>query len=67
MANCLTFAGPLQKIHINNSPHLGLDPECLQDFMLGRTDEEPADDFDRFIERIGGIYLTSIVMQEVKS
>jgi NADPH-dependent glutamate synthase beta subunit-like oxidoreductase/coenzyme F420-reducing hydrogenase delta subunit len=46
---------------------IGLDPESLQVFMLGSSDEDSADDFDRFIEKIGGIYLTSIVMQEVKS
>ncbi|MDY7019579.1 MAG: FAD-dependent oxidoreductase [Chloroflexota bacterium] len=45
---------------------IGLEPERLQTFILG-TNEDPATEMDRFAERIGGFYLASLIMQEVKS
>jgi len=47
--------------------HIGLEPERLQTFVLGTTGEDPAKELDKFTEQIGGLYLASIIMQEVKS
>jgi NADPH-dependent glutamate synthase beta subunit-like oxidoreductase/coenzyme F420-reducing hydrogenase delta subunit len=46
---------------------IGLEPERLQTFALGPTDEKPTEALDRFVEEIGGLCLTSVIMQEVKS
>ena len=46
---------------------IGLEPERLQTFVLGTTNENPAEELDKFVEQIGGFYLASLVMQEVKS
>ena len=45
---------------------LGLEPERLQAFILP-TNEDATKELDEFAERIGGLYLASVVMQEVKS
>jgi len=46
---------------------IGLEPERLQAFVLETTDENPAEELDKFVEQIGGLYLASVIMQEVKS
>ena len=46
---------------------IGLEPERLQDFFLGTTNEDPTEELDRFVERVGEFYLSSLIMQEVKS
>jgi len=46
---------------------LGLEAERLQTFFPDATDKDPAKELDRFVEQIGGLYLTSVIMQEVKS
>jgi len=46
---------------------IGLEPERLQTFMLDATNEDPAKELDRFAEQIGGLYLASVIVQEVKS
>jgi NADPH-dependent glutamate synthase beta subunit-like oxidoreductase/coenzyme F420-reducing hydrogenase delta subunit len=46
---------------------IGLEPERLQAFALGSTDEEPTEALDRFVKEISGLCLTSVIMQEVKS
>jgi len=46
---------------------IGLEPERVQVFALGTTDEDPAEALDRFVEQIGGLYLASVIKQEVKS
>jgi NADPH-dependent glutamate synthase beta subunit-like oxidoreductase/coenzyme F420-reducing hydrogenase delta subunit len=45
---------------------LGLEPERLQAFILP-TNEDATKELDEFAEQIGGLYLASVVMQEVKS
>jgi formate dehydrogenase beta subunit len=44
---------------------IGLQPERLQAFIA--TDSDPASELDKFTERIGELYLASVIMQEVKS
>jgi formate dehydrogenase beta subunit len=46
---------------------VGLEPERLQTFALGTTDEEPTEALDRFVEQISGLRLASVIIQEVKS
>jgi len=46
---------------------IGLEPERVQVFALGTTDEDPAEALDRFVEQIGGLFLASVITQEVKS
>ena len=46
---------------------LGLEPERLRTFMLDATTGDPAQELDKFAEQIGGLYLASVIMQEVKS
>ena len=46
---------------------IGLEPERLQAFASGTTSTDPAQTVDNFIEQIGGIYLASVMLQEVKS
>ncbi|MFC1892614.1 FAD-dependent oxidoreductase [Chloroflexota bacterium] len=46
---------------------VGLEPERLQAFALGSTDQDPAEALDRFVEHISGLCLASVIMQEVKS
>jgi len=46
---------------------IGLEPERLQVFVSGTTSEDPTKELDKFVEQIGGLYLASVVMQEVKS
>ncbi len=46
---------------------LGLEPERVQTFFPNSSTEDPARELDKFAERIGGFYLTSAMMQEVKS
>jgi len=46
---------------------IGLEPERLQSFVLSTTTEDLADGIDGFVEQIGGLYLASVIVQEVKS
>ena len=46
---------------------IGLEAERLQSFVSGTTNEDPATELDKFVEQIGGLYLASVIMQEVKS
>ncbi|MCL0088809.1 FAD-dependent oxidoreductase [Dehalococcoidia bacterium] len=46
---------------------IGLQPERLQTFVSGTLSEDPAQGMDNFIEQVGGLYLASVMMQEVKS
>ncbi len=45
---------------------IGLEPERLQAFVLP-TNEDATEELDKFAEQIGGLYLASVIMQEVKS
>ena len=45
---------------------IGLEPNRLQTDVPTSTGEDPAEWLDGFVEQIGGLYLTSIIMQEVK-
>jgi len=47
---------------------IGLEPERLQAFVSTTTNGgDPAEELDRFAERMGNLYLASIIMQEVRS
>lgn len=46
---------------------IGLEPERLEAFILNSPDDDPAAELDKFVGRVGGLYLTSVMMQEVKS
>jgi coenzyme F420-reducing hydrogenase delta subunit/NAD-dependent dihydropyrimidine dehydrogenase PreA subunit len=46
---------------------LGLAPERVQIFNLYAHDEDPAHILDEFTEKIGGLYLASVISKEVKS
>ena len=46
---------------------IGLEPERLQAFVLGTTNEDLAKKLHSFVEQVGKFYLTSMIMQEVKS
>lgn len=46
---------------------IGLEPERLQTFISGVTNEEPAKELDKFIEQISSLYLASVIREEVKS
>ena len=47
---------------------IGLQPERLQAFVSSITNGgDPAEELDRFAERMGNLYLASIIMQEVRS
>jgi len=46
---------------------IGLEPERLQAFISGVNIEDPAIELDKFTERIGNLYLASIIIREVKS
>lgn len=45
--------------------YIGLEPERLQAFILP-TSEDPAQELTEFSEYIGGLYLASVLMQEVE-
>jgi NADPH-dependent glutamate synthase beta subunit-like oxidoreductase/coenzyme F420-reducing hydrogenase delta subunit len=45
---------------------IGLEPNRLQTYVPSATNPNPAEWLDRFVEQIGGLYLASIIMQEVK-
>jgi len=45
---------------------IGLEPERLQAFVLP-TNEDATKELDKFTEQIGGLYLASVIRQEVKS
>ena len=45
---------------------IGLEPERLQSFVPGATSGDPAKKLDEFVQRIGRLHLTSVLMQEVK-
>jgi len=44
---------------------IGLEPERLQT-LVPDTNGDPAEEVDKFVEQIGGFYLASVIMQEVK-
>jgi NADPH-dependent glutamate synthase beta subunit-like oxidoreductase/coenzyme F420-reducing hydrogenase delta subunit len=46
---------------------IGIEPERLQVFALGTTAEGPAEELDRFIEKISALRLASVLKGEVKS
>jgi coenzyme F420-reducing hydrogenase delta subunit len=46
---------------------IGLQPERVRAFTSGAADLDVSKELDTFIEQIGGLYLTSTIMQEVKS
>ncbi|MFC1908449.1 FAD-dependent oxidoreductase [Chloroflexota bacterium] len=46
---------------------IGLEPERLRIYSPDIIKEDPALELDKFVEQIGGLYLTSVVTQEVKS
>lgn len=45
---------------------IGLEPERVQAFIPGSADVDIARQMEKFSERIGNLYLASIIMQEVK-
>jgi formate dehydrogenase beta subunit len=45
---------------------IGLEPDRLQIYIPSATNGYPAEWLDTFVEQIGGLYLASVVMQEVK-
>lgn len=45
---------------------VGLEPERVQTFVSGATYADIAQELDKFTARIGELYLTSVIMQEVK-
>jgi NADPH-dependent glutamate synthase beta subunit-like oxidoreductase/coenzyme F420-reducing hydrogenase delta subunit len=45
---------------------IGLEPNRLQTYIPGPTNGHPAEWLDRFAEQIHGLYLASVIMQEVK-
>ncbi len=44
---------------------IGLQPERLQSFFPG-TGSDPTQELDKFVEQVGGAYLASVIMREVK-
>ena len=46
---------------------IGLEPERLQAFVSGTAGLDPTEAIDSFIEQVSGLYLASVIMQEVKS
>ena len=44
----------------------GLEPDRLQTYIPSAADGHPAEWLDEFVEQIGGLYLASVIMQEVK-
>ena len=46
---------------------VGLKPERLQAFVLDTNNGDPAEELDKFAEQIAGLYLASVMVQEVKS
>jgi len=46
---------------------IGLEPERLQAFIPSTPDEDLAGELDKFVDQVGGFYLSSVLMQEVKS
>ncbi|MFC1958065.1 FAD-dependent oxidoreductase [Chloroflexota bacterium] len=46
---------------------IDLEPERLWTFFPDNTSEDPAKELDKFVERVGGLYLASLIVQEVKS
>jgi formate dehydrogenase beta subunit len=45
---------------------IGLEPNRLQMYVPSATDGHPAEWLDRFVEQISGLYLASVIMQEVE-
>lgn len=45
---------------------IGLEPDRVQAFVLGDDGADLVDELDRFAEQIGALYLTSMIMQEVR-
>ena len=49
-------------------PQIGLEPDRLRVFASKSiADSDPAREMDEFAEQIGGFFLSSIMMQEVRS
>ena len=46
---------------------IGLEPERVRAFALSTTDDDPSQELDKFIQQIRGLYLASIITQEVRS
>jgi len=46
---------------------IGLEPERIQAFVPDTATGDPAEAIDSFIEQVGGLYLGSVITQEVKS
>ena len=46
---------------------IGLEPERIRGFMLSSTNKDIAQDLDKFVEQITRLYLTSTIVEEVKS
>ena len=44
----------------------GLEPDRLQMYVPSATNGHPAEWLDRFVEQISGLYLASVLMEEVK-
>ena len=51
----------------NTLEQLGLERDRVRAFVLGDGGSDLVDELDRFTERIGALYLTAIIMEEVKS
>ena len=45
---------------------VGLEPNRLRMYIPSAADANPAEWLDSFVEQIGGVYLASVIMQEVK-
>jgi len=45
---------------------IGLEPERIQAITLNTTDEDLVEKIDAFVEQLGGLYLASVMTQEVK-
>ncbi|GAH07114.1 unnamed protein product, partial [marine sediment metagenome] len=60
------FASALKKVR-KVLAQIGLETERVQTFFPSTTNEDLAGELDKFAEQIGGLYLASAIMQEVKS
>jgi coenzyme F420-reducing hydrogenase delta subunit len=46
---------------------IGMEPERLQAFILSDDNDDLTPGIDNFVEQIGGLYLASVIVQEVKT
>ncbi|MGB2854119.1 MAG: hydrogenase iron-sulfur subunit, partial [Dehalococcoidia bacterium] len=46
---------------------IGLERERVQAFVLGDSSDDLVNELDRFTDQIGALYLTSVILEEVKS